>query len=129
MGAMKYLYGIAAILLGLDAWLFEILPSLFLQALVVALGVVILLTPMGGQYTKPSWSQQVRRFVFGAFIVLIGLVPLIQTYTGPFIISGWIEVLHWASIETLSGQLLLIFIGVIYFFAGTKRGDKAIYSQ
>ncbi|MEK6840495.1 MAG: hypothetical protein AABX79_00905 [Nanoarchaeota archaeon] len=129
MGVMKYIYGISAILLALDAMFLEILPSLLLQVLVVVLGVLILLTPMGGQRVRPTTSQQVRRFVFGAFIALIGAVPLIQNYTGSFIIGGWIEVLHWASIEVWSGQLILILIGVIYFFAGTKTGNQTIYSQ
>ena len=129
MSAIKYIYGIAAILLALDAMTYNILGQLLLEVFVVILGVLILLTPMGGQYTKPTLSQQARRFIFGVFIVIIGLVPLIQTWSGPFVIARFVEILHWASIEIWSGQLILLLIGVIYFFAGTKRGDKAIYSQ
>jgi len=129
MGAIQYIYGGLAILFALDALLFGILPKQFLQIGVIILGALILFTPMGGLRTKPTLAQQIRRFVFGIFIVIIGAVPFIQNYSGSFVIGGWIEVLHWASIEVWLGQLILLLIGVIYFFAGTKTGGRAIYSQ
>ena len=129
MCVFKYFYGLAAILFALDGMWFGILGEILLPLFVLILGVLIMFTPMGGQYTKPTLSQQVRRWFFGAFIVIIGLVPLIQNYTGPFIVSGWIELLHWVSIEVFSGQLILLLIGVIYFFAGTKVGNRPLYSE
>ena len=129
MGAIKWLYGGLAILLALNAMFFEILTGLYLQIAVIILGVLILATSMGGPRVRPTTAQQIRRFVFGGFIVLIGAVPLIQTYTGSFVIAGWIEVLHWVSIEVFSGQIILLLIGIIYFFAGTKTGNQTIYSQ
>ncbi len=129
MGAIKWLYGGAAIFLALNAMFLEILTGLSLQIAVIILGGLILFTRMGGPRVRPTTAQQIRRFVFGVFIVTIGAIPLIQTYTGPFIVGGWIEVLHWVSIETFSGQIILLLIGVIYFFAGTRTGDRVIYSQ
>jgi len=133
MGAFKWIYGGLAIFFALDAMLFGILPGQVLQIGTVILGILILFTPMGGVRTKPTFAQQIRRFFFGAFIVIIGLIPFIQNYSGSFVygtlIGRSVEWLHWASIEIFSGQIILLLIGVIYFFAGTKRGDKAIYSQ
>ena len=125
---MNWLYGGVAILLALDGLIFGILGQL-LPILVIALGVLILFTPMAGRRVKPTTSQQIRRFVFGIFVIIIGAVPLIQNYTGSFVIGGWIEVLHWASIEIWSGQIILILIGVIYFFGGTKAGETRLYTR
>jgi len=126
------IYGIAAILLALDAMFSHILGQL-LPVLVVALGVLILLTPMGGgPMGYQTTSQKIRRYVFGIFIGIIGLVPIIQNYTGSFyipVVSGSIEILPWASVEVWTGQVILILIGVIYFFAGTKAGNAPIWTH
>ena len=107
------IYGIAAILLALDAMFSHILGQL-LPVLVVALGVLILLTPMGGgPMGYQTTSQKIRRYVFGIFIGIIGLVPIIQNYTGSFyipVVSGSIEILPWASVEVWTGQVILILI-------------------
>ncbi len=110
MGILNWIYGGVIIFLALDAWFLHFLPSQFSPVAVGIMGVLILFTSMG-QF--PTASQNIRRFVFGIALVLLG---------GGSLLSIWYENFPLFTTFSLPGQLILILIGIIYFFGGTRRG-------
>lgn len=117
---MNWIYGLALIYLALDGFILKVLPENYLPVAVIIVGALILFTPIGSLRARPTISAKIRRFVFGAAVVLMGVAS-----TG---ILGEFNILGSLTINSFYGQLILLIIGVIYLFAGTKRGDQPIYS-
>ena len=109
---MNWIYGIVLILVALDAMFIGLLPVDMLPIIVIILGALILFTPLNA---KLVWK---RRRDFGAALIIIGVKS-----------SGWLVGLVWlegATVETWGGQAILIVIGLIYLFAGTRVGEYKI---
>ena len=115
---MNWIYGIALILVALDAMFFGFLPADMSPIIVIILGALILLTPISSNPYTPAKLGWLRQYVFGAALVIMGVAS-----------SGWLTGLVWlegATIETWAGQAILIVIGLIYLFAVTKAGAYKI---
>ncbi len=117
MGLINWTYGSVIIFLALDAWFLHILPDQLSPVAVVIMGVLVFLTPLRGQFGQPAhWTQKVRQYLFGAVIVVIGVSSLFP--------SLWIigyENLPLFTTYSLFGQLILLAIGALYFFATSPR--------
>ena len=117
---MNWIYGLALIYLALDGLYLRMLPGESLPVAVIIIGALILFTPIGSPRARPTLSAKIRRFVFGAAVVLMGVAS-----TG---VLGKFNIFGNLTIDSFYGQLILLIFGVIYLFAGTKRGDQPIYS-
>jgi len=128
---INWIYGLLLIYVALDAMFFGILPADMLPIIVVILGVLIFFTPIhkapsvrgprGFIASSPRGPfQWIRRWIFGAAVVILGLAS-----------SQWIgalNILSGATIYTWAGQGILILIGLVYLFSGTKTGAYQIGS-
>mgnify|MGYP001575396686 CR=1 FL=1 len=129
MGSIKWVYGIALVYFALEGFTSDIniLSDLFLPWAVIIVGVLISFTPMTksiyGTEINPSILQKIRRWGFGIVIVLIGIISLNIPIPGLDFYGQYL------TIYSLYGQAILALIGVIYLFAGTKAGNRTIYSQ
>jgi hypothetical protein len=88
--------------------------------IVGAIGIIIMLTPITRPRAKGekmnSFYYLVKRWVFGAVLVVCGLgswIPYIRDYA-----SG---ILYGTSV---AAGLIIIFMGIIYFFSAFKRMRK-----
>ncbi len=115
--AVNLTYGLIIIFLALDAWLFHVIPSQFLPVGVIIMGVLVLLTPLGGGgYTQPTFAQRIIRFVFGIAMVVMGALSIYN-------LGGFGDIYNTYS---LSGQVILILIGAIYIMSGTRTAGMQI---
>ena len=122
-------YGALIVFAALDAMLFGIMPSNILPIAVIILGAMVLFTPitlMGPGRTKIGAPfQWIRQWVFGAVMVIMGIV---STGFVPLLSGSDYTALGYLTLDTLWGQLILLIIGVIYFFAAFKRTRQAVGS-
>ncbi len=115
---VNWIYGTLLILIALDAMFIGYLSQdLFLPVAVIIMGALILFTPMYGG----SIGQVLRRWVFGIVVVLMGIASFFQGDILRFDLS-------YLTVSSLSGQAILILIGIIYFFGGTREGKRPIRS-
>jgi hypothetical protein len=130
MRLINWIYGIAIILVALDAMLFGLIPSNLLGFIVALLGVLVVTTklssgraylhqgipvmPLGVPRPRFQW---LRRWFFGIFMIVSGVLSIVG------IATEFLE-LQAITIYSLSGQLILIGIGLIYLFAGTKHAGR-----
>ena len=118
---VNLIYGGILIFLALDAMIFNLIPGTFLSILVVIMGVLILFTPLASRRASGLYRnvpapkyQWLRRWVFGAYLVLSGIMSVVGLYSDfPFMAN--------TSIYTIGGQLILIGIGLIYFLTSFKK--------
>lgn len=122
---VNWIYGGVIIYLSLDALWLHIIPNTFLSILVALMGALILFTPIDNPHgalninnPRPRF-QFIRRWVFGIFFVLIGLLSIEIFYNllpypfGAFLFN--------ITLNSSSGPLLMLVIGVIYFLASFAR--------
>jgi len=126
---VNWIYGGVLIFLAVDALWIPIIPrGTFLAFLVLAMGVVVMMTPLGPGpgyggvgYVPASRPrlQFLRRWFFGAFLVLMGLIsiPIIFGII-PYPIGAF---LYNISLNSFTGPLLMALIGLIYMLAGSER--------
>lgn len=115
---ITFIYGLVLAIAVLASW-FGFLPDLFLPFLVIAMGVLIFFTPLvsppmlGRGFARPRF-QWLRRYLFGVYLVLAGLMSYVDVYTNfPYLAR--------TSIYTFSGQCIILGIALIYFLAAFER--------
>lgn len=120
--ATTFIYGLLITLVSIFAWLG--LYTQFLPYILILLGGMVFFTPIlkmarGVPMLAPKQRvgivNFVRRRIFGLYLVFAGIVSA----TG--LLSEWTATL---SIYTLSGQFIILGIGVIYFLAIFSRTRK-----
>ena len=117
-----FIYGILIVLAALDAMIFGFVPSIALPLAVIVLGALVLFTPIlspgpGGTIIRTS-SNWLRRWVFGAVMVLMGIA---STGIVPSLSGSNYTALGYLTLDTFIGQLILLIIGAIYFLAAFAR--------
>ena len=127
MGAVvSGIYGVIIAFLALDAMIFGIISTGFLPLVIIVMGVLVLFTPLQSTrdlYTRQTtgtpgfWFQRLRRLVFGIFMILQCLIPYGQSLGLDFLYTYGAR----ASIETFTGQIILLAIGAIYLLASFAR--------
>lgn len=120
---MNWIYGVALILIAFDAMWFGIIPVEFLPVGAIIIGVLILFTPIGSGFGRPTLAATIRRVVFGIVVALMGLLS--YNIWGLDFLAEWFP---YFTINSTIGQIILILIGVIYLFAGTRAGNYQIGS-
>lgn len=116
----NFVYGALIAFVALDAMFLHILPESLTPFAVILLGVLVLLTPIAsikrlqGQYVLSPRApfQLIRRWIFGLFLVFMGIVSFVGSLESSF---------PYVAVSSASGQLILLGIGVIYFFAAFAR--------
>jgi hypothetical protein len=121
------IYGSLLIAIVIATWT-GVFPDTLLPIAVIAMGALILFTPMvsargvlAGQI-RPRF-QWIRQYVFGAYLVLSGLNSFVDILSN----FPWMA---RTSIYTFSGQLIILGIGAIYFlaaFSKTRQINVASY--
>lgn len=114
MGRMvNFVYGGILIYIALDVLVpfLHFIPEEFLQYVLIVMGVLILLTPAGAAGMTPIF-QKLRKWVFGIFLVAMGLLSAIGSF-GQFFQN--------ITIYSTTGPWILLGIGVIYFLSAFKQ--------
>ena len=119
---INILYGAILVYISVEAlnWL-NFIPKEFLPYEVLLMGVIVLFTPIGiapagyPEYTtRPKVFDNLRRYFFGAVLVLIGLASSLGA------VGDWAPLL---TLGSTSGSLILSAVAVIYFltaFSSTR---------
>ena len=119
-----FIYGTLIVLVALDAMIFGFVPSIALPLAVIVLGALVLFTPIlrpgpgGSILLKRTLSNWLRRWVFGAVMVLMGIA---STGIVPSLSGSNYTALGYLTLDTFIGQLILLIIGAIYFLAAFAR--------
>ena len=120
MALMNRIYGAILVWLSLEVFFLNIIPNEFLAFAVVAMGVLILVTPVQkNPYGQRSGFQMARTYVFGIAIVLMGLSS----------IFGWDGTIVWfsyLSINSTVGGIILLAVGILEFFSTSALGKTPI---
>ena len=115
---LAIIYGALILAVVITTWI-GLFPRLFLPFVVIVLGALIFMTPIvrGPAFGSPAYAgapsapfQFIRRRIFGAYMVLAGLMSFVDVYSN----FPW---LARTSIYTFSGQAILLGIGAIYFLS------------
>lgn len=116
---INWIYGLVLIYLALDALFIHAFPQEFRPIAVIIMGALILFTKLGasGPLTRESIGRKTIRFVFGAALVLMGLVTLFPV--------GYNNFPNF-TVDTFTGQLIIAAIGAIYILASSRRGQMEI---
>jgi hypothetical protein len=118
-----FLYGALLVLAALDAMIFGFVPPVALPLIVVILGVLVFFTPILrtglGATGIGSPFNLIRRWVFGAVLVILGLAS--SDLLGSFLDFGGFNIFGYLTLDDFMGQLVLLLIGVIYFLAAFAR--------
>ena len=123
--AINIIYGILMICVAFFAIINKVIPHSLLPFAVIALGVLLLITPLekrspygysGVQGIPRPAFQWLRRWVFGIYLIVSGLVAFL-----PFLVEITQGYGGYLSIYTLPGQLILFAIGAITFLLAIKR--------
>ena len=121
---LNFIYGGLLVVVIVTTWL-KVFPPAFLSFIISGLGILILMTHVDDTNAQQIYGQtyaprttgffpKVRRWFFGGYIVLVGLMSFVDFYTD----------FPWAvrtSIYTFSGQLILLLIGAVYVVAAIPR--------
>jgi len=126
---VNFIYGGLIIAVVITTWL-GIFPQVFLPFVVIILGGLILFTPVDtpsamhplAPRTPRGPFQWLRRYVFGAYMVLAGVMSYVDILSN----FPW---LARTSIYTFSGQLILLGIGAIYFLSAFSRTRRMVMAS
>lgn len=122
------IYGVLVVFIALDIMFFHFIPSGFLDVIVMALGILILLIPTRREISPYGYPtrikfQWLRKWIFGAALVILGL-------SSDRFIVGFGDKLGFFTLNSLVGQLILLLIGIIYLLAAFGRTRRMqIYSR
>ena len=116
-------YGALIVFVALDAMILGYVPSNVLPIAVMILGVLVLFTPIvtrGIQGKIGAPFQWLRRWIFGAAIIIIGAAS--SEFLSGFL--GRFGLLESFTLDAFVGQIVLLLIGAIYFLAAFARSRK-----
>ena len=113
-----FIYGALIVLVAIDAMLFGFIPGDFIGIVVIALGILVLFTPLL-PYGARAPFQWFRRWFFGAVMIILGFREMGVSFGFEFIEK--INVLGALTLDTFVGKLILLIIGAIYFLAAFAR--------
>ena len=113
---VNFIYGGLMIFVALEAMIpfIQIFPGYYIQFVVLALGVLVFLTPM-------NTIRRVFTKILGLYIIISSLMFIftIQLHSiGIFLDASF---LSNTFMNSFSGQLILLLIGVIYLLGGFAR--------
>ena len=125
---VNFVYGGIIIAIAVIGLFFErldfisgVIPSWSFPIIVILMGVMVLITPIDptpyGVAAPRRFFQIVRRWIFGLYMVLVGIMSWVDEYT-------FFPYLANTSVYSLFGQIILLAIGAIYILAAfdTTRG-------
>jgi len=120
---VNIIYGALIMLVAFFAIINGVIPHSLLPFAVIALGILLIITPLEKHYAysavqgipRPAF-QWLRKWVFGIYLIVSGLVAFLPFLTD--ITQGYGA---YISVYTFSGQLILFAIGLINFLLAFKK--------
>ena len=110
--AINFVYGGVLVYLALDVLFLHLIPEGFAQYLLIAMGVLILLTPAGVAGIPTPLIQQLRKWGFGIFVLAMGVLSAFGQL-GQYIPQ--------ITMYSTTGPWILLAIGGIYFLSAFQK--------